>query len=264
MAHIAVIPKPNKDHKECASYRPISLLNIDLKLLAKILANRLKPLLSKIIGPEKVGFMPGREARDNTTKALNLIHFSRNSETKGLLLSTDAEKAFNRVSWDYIMTTCSHIGLNESMLSWTSALYRNPQAKIKVNNILSDPIKIHNGTRQGCPLSPFLFIISLEPLIRTINLSEDIRGFRVGGREYKIAAYADDLLLFLTHPHISIPNLEKHFETFGYISNFKVNKSKSEALNINLPSDQLKLMKDNHNYKWEQNTLKYLGINLTI
>lgn len=94
-----------------------ALLNVDLKLLAKILANRMRPLLSKIIGPEqgfnynyrtrtRTGFMPGQEARDNITKALNLIHHAKNSKIKGLLLYTDAEKAFVRVSWDYMLATC--------------------------------------------------------------------------------------------------------------------------------------------------------------
>lgn len=150
-----------------------------------------------------------------------------------------------------------------NMLSWITALYRSPQAKIKVNNVLSDPIDIYIGTRQGCPLSPILFIISLEPLIRSINLNNDIRGFIVGKVEYKTAAYADDLLFFITQPHTSVPDLKKLFEIFGYISNFKVNQSKSKALKINLPPHQLKLMKDNYSYKWEKSSLKYLGINLT-
>lgn len=74
LAHISVIPKPDKDPCLCSNYRPISLLNIDLKLLAKILAERLRPFLEHIIGPEQVGFMPGREAKDNIIKSLNLIH----------------------------------------------------------------------------------------------------------------------------------------------------------------------------------------------
>lgn len=70
-AHITVILKPNKDPEHCTSYRPISLLNLDVKLLAKIIANRLRPLLHTLIGPEQAGFMPGREAKDNVTKSLN-------------------------------------------------------------------------------------------------------------------------------------------------------------------------------------------------
>lgn len=106
-AHITVIPKANKDPKDYTSYRPISLLYIDLKLLAKILANCLRPLM-KNIGPEQVGFMPEREARDNISKALNPIHSSRLNKIEGLPLSTEAEKTFDRVVWDYMFVTCEH------------------------------------------------------------------------------------------------------------------------------------------------------------
>lgn len=85
-AHVTVLPKPNKDPLECTSYRPISLLNTDLKIYTKILANRLRPLLHKLIEPEQVGFMPGREAKDNVIKALNLIHKSQTDTFEGMLL----------------------------------------------------------------------------------------------------------------------------------------------------------------------------------
>lgn len=80
---MTVLPKPNKDPLDCTSYRPISLLNTDLNIYAKILANHLRPLLHTLIGPEQVGFMPGREAKDNVIKALNLIHKSRTDDLEG-------------------------------------------------------------------------------------------------------------------------------------------------------------------------------------
>lgn len=167
-AHITVIHKAGKDPAECPSYRPISLLNLDLKILTKILANRLIPLLASIIGQDQVGFMPGREARDNIIKALLLTHAAGTRGIEGLLLSTDAEKAFDRVSWDYMLEVCRHVGLGTHMMTWIAALYQNPSARIRVNGILSDKVNISNGTRQGCLLSPLLFILSLEPFIRKL------------------------------------------------------------------------------------------------
>lgn len=98
MAHVTVLPKPGKDPTDCSSYRPICLLNLDLKLLAKIIAKHLRTILPQLIGPEQVGFMAGREARDNVTKALNLIHRCRQDGFEGFLLSTDMEKTFDGVS----------------------------------------------------------------------------------------------------------------------------------------------------------------------
>ena len=231
-AHITVLPKPNKDPTECTRYRPISLLYLDVNFFSKIIANRLTPLLQSLIGPEQVGFMPGREARDNIIKAMLLIHAADPLDIKGLLLSTDAEKAFDRVAWDYMLATCSHIGLGPKMLTWISSLYQNPTARLKINGTLSGKVHISNGTRQGYPLSPLLFILSLEPFIRTVNAESAINGFRVKDREYKVSAFVDDLLFFLVNPHTTIPNLISKFTQFGYVSNLKINYAKSEAMNI--------------------------------
>ena len=262
-AHITVLAKPGKDPTDCASYRPISLLNLDLKLFAKILATRLNPLLPGIVGLEQAGFVPGREAKDNTSKALLLLHAARTRDIEGLLLSTDAEKAFDRVAWDFMLAVCRHVGLGPHMLSWIAALYQNPTAQLRINGTLSKKVEIANGTRQGCPLSPLLFILTLEPFIRTIKLNPTVSGFRVGDSEYKIAAYADDLLFFLTDPHFSLPSLLSEFSRYGYISNLKINYTKSEALNVTLPEKVLALAKANSPFRWDPDTLKYLGIWLT-
>lgn len=118
---------------ECSSYRHISLFNIDLKLLAKILANRLRPLLAHVISPEQVGFVPGREAKDNIIKALLLTQASYSQHIKSLLLSTDVEKAF-----DFMFVTCTYIGLNSRMMAWITTLYQQPSARKKINGSLSD------------------------------------------------------------------------------------------------------------------------------
>lgn len=131
LAYITVILKSNKDPSECTNYSPIFLLNLDLKLLAKILANRIRPFLERLIGPEQVGFMPGRKAKDNTIKTLNLIHRIWQSGVKGLLLSTDEEKAFNQVSWDYMFSTCEHIGFGNNMMTWVKIPLYQPERKNK-------------------------------------------------------------------------------------------------------------------------------------
>lgn len=164
LAHVTVLPKVGKDPTKCTSYKPVSMLNLDLKFLAKIVANDLCTFLPQLISPEQVGFMPGREAWDNVTKALNLIHHSCQAGFEGFLLSTDAEKAFDRVSWDILLATCSHIVLKPHILMWIT-LYQNPLAKLKINGTVSELVSIKNGTRQGCPLSPLLFLLSLEPFI---------------------------------------------------------------------------------------------------
>lgn len=100
--HISVIPKEGKDPSQVTNYRHISLLNVDLKLFSKILANHLSLQMTSLITMDQVGFIPGREARDSTLKALNLHHWMTKNKQKGFSLSLDVKKEFDRVAWDYM------------------------------------------------------------------------------------------------------------------------------------------------------------------
>lgn len=113
-AHIVVIPKEGKDHAQCKNYRPISLLNVDLKIFTRILATRLQSLLQNVIHPDQVGFMPTKEAKDNTIRALAIIHMAHSRNIPLCLLSSDAEKAFDRVDWIFLKETLSHIGVGKA------------------------------------------------------------------------------------------------------------------------------------------------------
>lgn len=96
-----------------------------------------------------------------------------------------------------------------------------------------------------------------------INHNPNVGGFSIVSIIYKTAAYADNLLFFVTNPHISIPNLVKEFQYYGYVSNMKMNYSKSEALNLTLSSASLTMARSTCSFKWETTALKYLGIRPT-
>lgn len=162
----------------------------------------------------------------NTIKALHLIHCLQKGGAEGLLLSTDAEKAFDRVSWAYLWELLSHVGIQPTMMIWMQALYAYPRAQVKIVGMLSPPLLLANGTRQGCPFSSLFFILSLEPLLRMVKAHPSFHGIAVGHNKYRIAAFADDLL-FLTQPLVSMPNLMDVLDLYGYLSNFKINLSKS-------------------------------------
>lgn len=156
------------------------------------------------ISSDQAGFMPGREAKNNVIKALNSIHHTQKFEG----LSTDVEKAFDRVVWDFMMATCKNIDFAQKILGWVVTLYRGSLANIRIKGSLSDTVHIQNGMKHGCPLSPLLFILTLEPFLRSVNADSSIQGLKVGNKTYKTAAYADNMLFFF--------NLPTHYNTKLY------------------------------------------------
>uniref|UniRef100_A0A8C5M2P2 Reverse transcriptase domain-containing protein n=1 Tax=Leptobrachium leishanense TaxID=445787 RepID=A0A8C5M2P2_9ANUR len=259
-ASISLLPKPEKDPLLCASYRPISLLNCDLKLLTRILATRLRNCLPRLIDSDQVGFIPGREARDATTRVIDAISLAHRGSSPVLLLSTDAEKAFDRVLWPFMRMTLAKFGFDATFLSWIDAIYDTPTARVRVNGALTDSFQVRNGTRQGCPLSPLLFALTLEPLLSSIRLNPLITGIRGHSLHHKVSAYADDLLFMLSNPEVSLREVVKELDNYGALSGFKINMNKSEILNISLQGTNRAALGRRFPFRWCAEKLRYLGI----
>ncbi len=113
-ALISLIPKLNKDHTQCPNCCPISLLNVDLKIISKALAGRLESVMSTLIHPDQTGFIKGRHSSENTRRLINIVDFYNNlpntNKPPFILVSLDGEKAFDRVEWPFLFTTLSHFG----------------------------------------------------------------------------------------------------------------------------------------------------------
>uniref|UniRef100_A0A8C5MGI8 Reverse transcriptase domain-containing protein n=1 Tax=Leptobrachium leishanense TaxID=445787 RepID=A0A8C5MGI8_9ANUR len=246
---VILIPKEGKDPSFPHNNRPISLLNVDYKIFTKILANRLGALLPSIIHPDQVGFIPTRQAYENTRRNVVLIERARATGTPSLLLSLDAEKAFDRVGWPYLFHLLEHWGFPPGFCAAIRVLYNSPLTKIITTGASPESFPIGNGTRQGCPLSPMLFALALEPLLDKLRSSTAITGLQIGGEEFLVSAYANDLLLTITDPVHSVPHLLSLLRDFSDISGFKINIDKSRALPIGIPKpevDRLRLLTGFH------------------
>lgn len=193
-ATITLIPKKGKDLDQVGSYRPVSLLNSDLKILAKTLASRLSPLVTKLIHPDQTGFIPDRHLFHNVRRLLNILYSPRQPKEDLFILSLDAQKAFDCVELPYLYAVLEKFGLGTGFISWIKLLYSNPSARVLTNQTMSGIINLYRGTRQGCPLSPLLFALALEPLAATIRTNKEIHGYDTDYTSNKILLYADDNL----------------------------------------------------------------------
>lgn len=231
-ALISLILKKDKDAKFCGSYRPISLINNDIKLLAKVLAKRLEAHLQSIISDDQTGFILGRQLSSNIRRLLNVVFTPSKSSKPEMVISLDAEKAFDRVEWDYLFMVLQKFGFGPKIISWIRLLYSTPSACVKTNFETSPYFSLSRGTRQGCPLSPLLFALAIEPLSIALKSSSVFTGIYRGGREHRVSLYADDLLLYVSDPLNCIDNIMHLLNEFGLISGYKLNYAKSECFPV--------------------------------
>ena len=109
-------------------------------------------------------------------------------------ISLDAENAFDRVEWGFLFAALEIYGFGSGFVKWVKILYSNPKAAVITNGIMSSFFNLSRSTRQGCPLSPLLFTLVLEPLASMIREEPRMKGVYAGEREHKLLLYADDIL----------------------------------------------------------------------
>lgn len=260
-ANICLILKKNKDSEDPASYRPVSLINVDAKILAKILSLRLESVMTLLVKPDQSGFIKGRNSFHNIRRLLNILQQANIKNIKGLVVSLDSLKAFDRVEWLYLFFTMDKFQLGNNFIDWVKLLYCSPKAAVITNSHCSDIFHLERGTRQGCPLSPLLFALAIEPFAELIRTSPHITGFVSDGVEHKISLYADDVLLYLTEIDTSISHLLDYLKKFGHISGFKVNLSKTEAMPIGAGTRLA--APTGFPFHWSPKEITYLGIRVS-
>ena len=146
-----------------------------------------------------------------------------------MILSIDAEKAFDKIQHPLLIKTLKKAGIEGAYLEMIKAIYERPNANIILNGEKLRTFPLRPGTRQGCPLLPLLFNIVLEVLASAIRQHKEIKGIQIVQKEAKLSLFADDMILYLVNPKDSTKKLLELIHEFSIVAGYKINAQKSVA-----------------------------------
>ena len=237
------------------NHRPISLLNVDLKILTKTLANRLKIVLPTIIHHSQTG-IPGRKIDHTIHMLRDLIDIVENEDTEAAFIFLDQEKAFDMVDHHFLYKTMEAFGIGNEFINWIKVLYCNAFTRIKINGHLTSTIPLRRGAKQGCPLSALLYVMVIEVLALQLRKNPNIVGFKVGGEKIISLHYADDATITITQNRC-FKEVIKDICTYESATGAKINHNKTKGLWLG----KWKNRKDKPmNIQWTDKNVKNLGV----
>lgn len=237
---MALIPKKVRA-KELKDFRPISLIGSIYKIISKILTKRLKKVMCKLADTQQMAFIKGRQIMNAILIANECVDARMKSKNRGILCKLDIEKTYDHQNWEFLLEILLKMSFAERWIRWIKFYINTVKFSILINGSPVGFFSSQRGLRQGDPISPFLFILTMEGLnnlFRTAKANNRIRGFMVNFREsdhLKIThlQYADDTLVFCDAGRDQLLLLRLVFILFEAISGLHINWNKSFIYSVN-------------------------------
>ena len=190
---------PKTPHpKNVGDYRPLTLLNTDYKIMARIIANRIRPFLAAILHPNQHCGVQGNSVFEAVAAVRETVAHAEVTKTPLCIVSIDFSEAFDKILHTYLLAMLKTHGFNEWFQQRIMRIYDKAASEVQINGFRSSPIPINSSIRQGCPLSMKLFAPCLNPLLQT--LERELNGIQIEWSHAKTAVIsdADDVTIFLT------------------------------------------------------------------
>ena len=239
-----------------SNYRPISLINADVKIITKVLSERLKLALPSIIHPTQTAVYK-RRIDQNIHLVRDLIDIANRDNDTAAFIFLDQEKAFDRVNHNFLFRVMETFGIGDTFIAWVRKIYSNATSILGINGFFSEKIPLKRGVRQGCPLSALLYVLVIEVLAIQLRSNPNIVGFTVGGEKIVSVHYMDDTTITITQNRC-FKEVIKELSQYEEASEAKVNYSKTQGLwTGSWKGRRISPMK---NVKWSSGDIENLGI----
>lgn len=218
-------------------------MNIGLKVLIKILANRLQVVILFLVHRNQYGFIQSRTIHDCLAWSFEYIHECHHSRREAIILKLDFEKAFDLVEHVTILQILTHMGFPSKWIDWVRGILSSASSAVLLNGVPGKFFKCKRGVRQGDPLSPLLFVLAAELLQILINKAASMDLLKAPipqpADEFPIAQYADDTLLLLQADAWQLVFLKALLHSFAILTDLKVNYGKSQMISINVSNEKM-------------------------
>ena len=240
-----------------SNYRPISLLNYDLKIFTKCLTNRLKPFMTNLSHKNQYA-KPGKQIFSIANLLRDLWWDASDSKIDAYFVSLDFKKAFDSIDQHWLSRVLHKMNFPTKFIRTINSLNKDANVRVLVNGFRTGQVPINKGVRQGDPLSLYLFLLAVEPLVATINNNTRIEGLGKGRkRNVKCPSYADDLTLTL----VGSPSVCLAFEIierFSEATGLKLNMEKTQGMMVRSSCTDDRLPPIN----WQNQSVKILGFQI--
>lgn len=228
---VTLVPKDSPERELLTNWRPISLLNVDYKILSKVLSSRLASVIDGVVNRDQTCCIPGRSINDNLDLIRDVIDYCEERSKAAAIVSFDQAKAFDRVSHDYLFQVLKAYGFGDPFIRWVKLLYAEAESRVIVNGHIGPSFRVLRSVRQGCPLSALLYVLCIEPLAEAIRRDEKYEGIRLPNQKHeaRLCQYADDMNVFVSNI-ASIERVLEWFNIYEKASGAKLNATKCRGL----------------------------------
>jgi exonuclease III len=225
-----MLEKNKPDKEDVRNYRPLTIMDTDLRWRERVLLNRIIQVVETVISPQQTSFVPKRRMIDNVCNLMLALDQARYSEKDVVIIALDQEKVYDRVRWEWLSATLEAMNFPEKFISALMMIYKTPAVRYVVNGEKTCEVQLKCGMLQGGPISVLLYILSTEPLLEAlVNNGMDITiAFEGDDLVLRSMAFADDLIVILDSPG-DYKKLHDILSVYCEVSNARFNLSKAFA-----------------------------------